>query len=399
MTSGPVDLADVYRRFLIECLNSRRAPDALQTAAELVSQHDFDWEVLGSIIAAERIGPLLYHITRRQSLIPPELSERCHAAYLESGAQNTLRLRELSAVLTELTQAGISVILLKGAALIEPAYGNIALRPMTDLDLLVPKQDVSQAITVLEGYGYRQESREIAPGAALDYENEILLHKLEQTDFYLELHWSLFNSPFYQDRLPIDRLWESAAQVWIQDTPALCLSPEWMLIHLCGHLALHHYGTGLIWWNDVAELINHYTSMLDWAELIQLAIASSLVLPLKKIIPAVERNWRAKVPHEVLDHLAGLSPTQAESRIYEILIVGDAPPGQRMLVDTRGMTSWPQRVRFLYRNLVPTADYMDARYQVRHPSLRVLYYLRRWVLGAADVLRYRVQRRIKREGK
>jgi hypothetical protein len=61
---------------------------------------------------------------------------------LYSALRNMRRCHELSKVLRILQNDGIPVIVLKGAALAEVVYGNIALRSMSDVDLLVKKGSI-----------------------------------------------------------------------------------------------------------------------------------------------------------------------------------------------------------------------------------------------------------------
>jgi hypothetical protein len=63
---------------------------------------------------------------------------------------------ELEVVLAALTEAGLLTILLKGAALAYTLYPDPALRPMSDLDLLIHPQDLKQAVQVIQSMGYRK---------------------------------------------------------------------------------------------------------------------------------------------------------------------------------------------------------------------------------------------------
>ena len=51
--------------------------------------------------------------------------------------------------------AGIDVVLFKGIAISLKYHGNIAIRPMTDIDVLIRRESLPQAEEVLRQYGYR----------------------------------------------------------------------------------------------------------------------------------------------------------------------------------------------------------------------------------------------------
>jgi Uncharacterised nucleotidyltransferase len=58
----------------------------------------------------------------------------------------------------------LRAVVLKGAVLAHAAYPDPLLRPFTDLDLLVPGEQFSHAISVLATYGYQRTRPEPAPG-------------------------------------------------------------------------------------------------------------------------------------------------------------------------------------------------------------------------------------------
>ncbi|HEX2562764.1 MAG TPA: nucleotidyltransferase family protein [Acidimicrobiales bacterium] len=58
----------------------------------------------------------------------------------------------------------LGAVVLKGAVLAHAAYPDPLLRPFTDIDLLVPGDQISHAIAVLATYGYQRARPEPAPG-------------------------------------------------------------------------------------------------------------------------------------------------------------------------------------------------------------------------------------------
>lgn len=364
-----------------------------------VAPESVDWEQLWQIANRERVVPLLYRATRRMADLPDWWQERCRAEYQKTGILNTLRFRELSALLADLRLAGLKIIVLKGVALVELIYGNPALRPMVDLDLLIHKDDVRQAIDIFAGRGYRVHGHEIAIGSTLAYENEVALRKETLHGWQIELHWGLFDSPYYQSHLPEDEWWRTSIALTINGEPAFCLSPEWTLIHLCGHLTFHHHGEGLLWWHDLAALLQMYESEINWDYVITQVQAADVVLPLKEILPRLETEWGVSIAPEITARLQGTMPKPEEIEMNRVLAGRGLSPGQRMLIDVRGFRSWHERFRFFVHNLFPSAAYMDARYDIAHPVTRPFYYVYRWLLGFSGVFRDFLYHRIALGGK
>lgn len=351
-----------------------------------VTQESIDWEQVWQIADKARVTPLLHQTTRKIPGLPDWWREGCQAAYQKTGIINTLRFQELKALLADLREAGLGVIVLKGIALIELIYGNPAVRPMVDMDLLLRKHDIPQAIEIMAGRDYRVSGGEIAPGSALAYENEILIRKQGPYGWQIELHWNLFNSTYYQRRLPEDEWWRTAVAITIDREQTLCLSPEWMLIHLCGHLAFHHHGQGLLWWHDLAALLWTREGEIDWDYVLIQAQAANMVLPLQDILPRLAMEWNVPILLEILTRLREIVPEPVEIEMQRASAEGVLSPGQRMLVDAKGLESWPKKARFLIHNVLPSATYMDARYGISHPLIRPFYYPYRWLLGLSGFL-------------
>ena len=280
----------------------------------------------------------------------------------------------------------IAVILLKGAALAETIYGNIAVRPMGDLDLLVHREDVAAALAALRAAGWEAVDAEARDGLTLAYEVEIALQKPGPIPVLLEIHWGLLDSPHYQHTLPLTWFWDTAVAVEADGVNALALGPETLVLHLCAHLALHHGGHGLLWLHDVAEVLHAYGDRLDWDEVLARGQAWDLVLPLQHILARVARDWEAPIPAEVMARLAALRPSPDEARVYAWLTAPERPVAQRFYADLASMPGWRDRLRYGWGSLFPARAYMIQRYGIPHPLLTPLYYPYRWLVGLRSAL-------------
>ena len=280
----------------------------------------------------------------------------------------------------------IPVILLKGAALAEAVYGNIAVRPMGDLDLLVRREDVPAALAALHAAGWEAFDAEARDGLTLAYEVEIALQKPGPIPVMLEIHWGLLDSPHYQQVLPLAWFWETALPVQADGADALALGPEALLLHLCAHLALHHRGEGLLWLHDVAEVLHAYGERLAWDEVLARAQAGDLVLPLQHVLGRVARDWDAPIPGDVMARLAALRPSADEARVYAWLTAPVRPVAQRFWADLASTPRWRDRLHYGWSSLFPSAAYMRQRYGLSQPLLLPLCYPYRWWLGLAGAL-------------
>ena len=107
---------------------------------------------------AQGLTPLLYHRLKDQDLngsVPIEILEQLKKEYYLTAASNLAKLNQTSKVLQAFQEANILAIPLKGIALIESLYPNPAIRPMTDVDLLIKPEDFNRVKGILERAGYR----------------------------------------------------------------------------------------------------------------------------------------------------------------------------------------------------------------------------------------------------
>jgi hypothetical protein len=252
---------------------------------------------------------------------------------------------------------------------------------MLDMDILVRRADGPAALDIARACGYRPIRTEAAPGLTLAFENETCLRKVATLDWSLEIHWALFDSPFYQLALPEATVWAEVEETRVEGRHSLCLHPEAQFLHLAGHLMLHHRGEGLLWWADLGEVVFRQGGGFDWDRLLSLATKWRMVLPLRDVVPRLVAEWSALVPNGALNQLAQIPVGAEEQHFYATMVGGYRPPLRRLLDDLSAMPGGWDRMAFLLANLFPSAKYMDERYGIRRSYFRPLYYPYRWGRG------------------
>ena len=169
---------------------------------------------------------------------------------------------ELRRIVAALNDDGIPAIALKGIFLAEIVYGNIALREMNDIDLLVPENQVVATTATLSTLGYPPRTHDSA----------VIMHLprfIKPNAAGVEVHWAI-TRPDRHYSIPVEVLWKRAVPVSIAGTMTNGLSAEDLLLHLCLHTSYQHQFTfGLRPFCDIAETIRHYGADLDWQELSQ----------------------------------------------------------------------------------------------------------------------------------
>ena len=351
--------------------------EAFEAAEKIAARNDVDWDQLQRLGRRGGVAPLLYHTAREHKLLPTALEQELRVDYLSTAGRNLGLFQQLERILEELKREAVSVTLLKGAALAGSVYENLALRPMADIDLLVWERDVPAALRALQSAGYN-----IVPPTA--YRCEVMAQSPGGLRALVELHWSLFVPFYYQYRIPMDWFWQTARHLDVGEASAKALGPEAQLLHLCGHLYLHHGAReepNLLWLYDVAAVIATYRQQIDWDEVVARCQLYELVLPVQRTLRQVADRWGPPIPPAVLEQLLGLRASDREERVLARLTRGRAAALQHFRAELAEIPSCTWRFRFVWRNLFPPPGYMRQIYGVPHPFLLTLYYPYRWILG------------------
>lgn len=369
---------DTLERFLHLCLRGGRDGAALEEARDLAARTPLDWDAFLDAAHTEGLAPLLYAVLRNRDLIPQPVEEDLCRCYYTNAVRNGRLLDELRDALRRLEAEGTAAVLLKGAALVTAVLDDTAVRPMTDLDLLVRRQDAPEALAALASLGYAPLNVELRPGFALAHQHATTLRKASDEATFLDLHWSLLESTCYVHRLPMEWFWETAQPVRVGDASGFTLGPEAQVLHLCSNLLLQQRSKSLLGQHDIAQVIIHYADSLDWDELLARAEMYDLVLPLQHALPQVASAWGAPIPDAVLARLDALKASPDEARRFALLTSERQPLTHRFWADLTGM-SVRQRLRFAWMNLLPSPAYMRHRYGIRRSWLVPFYYPYRWL--------------------
>jgi hypothetical protein len=219
-----------------------------------------EWEALSRLATKHGVAPLLYHRLSNANLQVPErvLDALCEN-YHHNAFKNAQYYQELAEVLKRLQDAGIEVIVLKGAYLAKTVYQPEALRVIGDIDLLVKEADLGQSEKILLEMGYGPTERpSIETQCAMSLHLEPFIKK---GAFPIEIHWTLF-SPTVPFKNRVDILWDQARSFTVATVQVLTLSPEDLLFHLCVHGGYSNRFVGMRFLCDIHNTIRYYE--IDW---------------------------------------------------------------------------------------------------------------------------------------
>lgn len=190
-----------------------------------------------------------------------------------------------------LQAAGIEAIALKGLALIACVYRDAGLRPMADVDVLVPPADVDRASEVARSLGWHPRYpptpafRRVKHAVPLDHPDGIAC----------DLHWRVFEESGAAEA--DDEFRAHAGPVGFQRTQLRVLAPTDQLLHVCAHAARWQPVPAIRWVADAMLILR--ASPIDWTRLLDQAVRRRFLLRMRHMLAYLREAFGAPIPPTV----------------------------------------------------------------------------------------------------
>lgn len=230
-----------------------------------LAQKDLDWGYLCRMAHANGILPFLYWHLKAvcPAAVPQGILDQLQHHFHTNACRNLALAQELAQLLRLLEANGIPAVSYKGPMLAMAVYGNLALRQVLDLDILIRAPDTPRAVELLRAHGYQSQDHLTGPKGETDYACRL---RQGASGIAVELHWG-FTLDFFDFRLDLEQLWTRLQPALLGGARVLALAPEDLLLVLCVHLSKHCWEQKLrlAWVCDIAELIRSAEGM-DWGK-------------------------------------------------------------------------------------------------------------------------------------
>jgi hypothetical protein len=251
-----------------------------------------------------RIGPLLWRALgaaqARYELGPHEALLGGMAGAFKMDAL-LLMPRGVGLAVRPLTDAGLEPVVFKGPA-VAARYPEPGLRPMEDIDLLLPRDDHQRALAALRAAGWRV----VRPGGPNRYDT-VLAHD-EVPSLLLELHYGLEGSSQRVTALDPGALWAHRLPLEVAGTAAFGLAPDDELVVLASHAGKPHHGfVRLMWIADLAMIVDDAAARgapVDWDRVRAVAGEARCVTVVGAAL-ALARHAGVEAPSELFPLPAG----------------------------------------------------------------------------------------------
>jgi hypothetical protein len=346
-----------------------------------------DWRTAVEIAFHHGLAPIFFRSLKAgggRAGVPADAWDRLRIAYFTAADRSLHLYRELRVVLESLRGLGIPVIVLKGAHLAETVYGDVALRPMYDADLMVRKADLSRTQEVLLGMGWYQHLSEDIEERCKWSDHLGIFYRRGSA---IEVHWNI-EVPVSPFKLDGNGFWKRAQPVVCAGVEVLALSPEDTLLQLSLHATYHHcLEHGLRPLHDVAEVVRHYGPTLDWSLVVSRATGCGAEKCVGLTLRLSKSMLGAAVPEDVMEQLVPGGIDQGLLETARRAVLGQVSFGRwtpQPLFTMWGAKSIGDRAKLFWNRVFLPRDEMAIKYPESEGAKHLHFY---HLLRLRDIMR------------
>ena len=252
------------RRLLLDLLSTRQP--VTQATVDTLSAED--WQAMLDMAHEHRLLQMMHWRLghERAALVVPSHVRDTMRAATQKGTIRALKIQaELLRVVRLLDSLGIPCMALKGAYLAFEVYPQPSMRPLRDLDILVPPEQALAADAALRAAGFTvPEGADGDPAVCLVERKHLPPLISPASGICIELHARLTRPDYGRtEGLQLADMWDRRVLRHVGDQAIACLSPTDLLLHLIYHAAYdHRLDNGPLTLTDLDYLIRH--AEIDW---------------------------------------------------------------------------------------------------------------------------------------
>jgi len=301
------------------------------------------------------------------SLLPQPQHDELRRCRFQLSARNLLLSKELASILQACAQSRTPCIPIRGLALAEQLYGDITARPMSDIDLLVPRQALTEVRTILKGLGYREMEHRTGFSETYNYTLEFL--KDRHGPIVVEPHWTLTYPPFV-DRIDMDAVWARSVRGLVGGVETALLCRADLLLHLCCHVTHWRERAPLLWFYELDQVARQVDRAGDWPLVVSIARQSRQTPFVGQIMEELRRRFLTPIPDQVVARLARSVPIEPRrspsgwiaERAERLLASNCRLRGREEFALFAALPGWRAKLRYAAPLLFPSPAFMRFRY-------------------------------------
>ncbi|WHX41408.1 nucleotidyltransferase family protein [Mesobacillus sp. AQ2] len=270
---------------------------------------DINWDHFLQLTLHHRVYPILYTKLKgiNCSLIPAKVLGKLQHYYQKNIFQMLMLTGESESISSTFIAEKIRTIFLKGSTLGEYLYGDLSLRTSSDIDILIPIEDLERAEMTLLKLGYVKDDYILTVLNDWKWRHHHITFIHPQKKIKVEIHWRLNPGPSWNPSF--EDLWERKNKSTITDIPLYMLGKEDLFVFLVSHGARHGWSR-LRWLVDIDRLVS---KDLNWNAIKSLLKKYHLTAIGGQALFLSSELLNSDSPHE----LKGISNSKRSKRLAE----------------------------------------------------------------------------------
>jgi hypothetical protein len=262
-----------------------------------------------------RLLPLVYRNLGADAF-DAEVAGRLKGLYRRSWSHNQLIFKRAAEAISVLAGAGIETLVTKGASLALLSYGDVGVRPMDDVDVLVPLDRTVEAIEALSAAGWEPDHADPAAWTRVHHSLGFAGADRGQVD----LHWFSLWQPASDEPL-----WAASAPLELAGVATRAPSPADQLLLACVHGTPWSPLPPFRWIADAVTVIRSAGDQLDWKRLVAEAERRRVTVASAAALDYLNEEFAAAVPQDALAALRAAPTTRHERAAFRAACQPDSP--------------------------------------------------------------------------
>jgi len=338
------------------------------------------WKYLADLVNAHGVAALVYHNLEKLGIIQyvsQDVEDFLRNALMMSMSRNAYHLNEMNEVLKILNNAGIKTILLKGLALEITVYGNTGLRQMTDVDILIRREDCLKARDLLIAKGFSSLPVKSPLHKIILTHTGKHLPSLIKNGFSVEIHHELFGSG--KSSLT-NMLYDKSVEYQINSERAFIPDAQIFFLYLVRHLFLHEKNneSQLRLYTDLVVLIEKFGDIIINTDLLLLAETGGMSNTLFCKLESLRNMWGMLFPgwlNELIDREH--DQVNRDKFIFFLRSPKNNPVIDKAWLYRYNIREIPgihRKLIYILGDLFPSISFMKKRYKCRNGWKALFYY-------------------------
>ncbi|MDO9581345.1 MAG: nucleotidyltransferase family protein, partial [Bacteroidales bacterium] len=327
-----------------------------------------DWNYFSSLANAHGVAALVYHNLERNNLlngIPEEVVTYLRGALMRSLSRNAFNTESLGEVLPLLNKEKIRTVLLKGLAMELTVYGNEGLRQMSDVDILISRNQCIKAREILISNGFVSLPVKSIFHKFIIADTGKHLPSLIKNGTSVEIHHELFGT---RKNGLTRMLYDNSYKIMIKGEEVSIPPPQIFFLYLIKHLYLHEMNneSQLRLYTDLVVLISKHRNEIINHDLLTYASQAGMSEILAWHLEPLRDLWGVTFPGWIDDFIKGwYDPDSINKFIFFLKSPKNNPPLDKPSAYRHKISEIPgvhRKFLYLLGDLFPTFSFMKKRY-------------------------------------